>query len=221
MRWIGSTLLSLALAAACARMSKPLYVPPVRCSDSQQSPCLEGRVVIAATVDTLGHVVPSSVRVLSSSDPRLEAAARDAVLRGVYRPARREGRLVPQAIAVPVSFRVVAPTAPGDLSGEPPCMRPGRPSSEFAARLTREYHPEVLEAGDARTLVGFVLDEACTVVRHTVSTLVPEDAASGTVLTRLFPGLDLATFVYSGITEVATGRASGAPSVVWVVVRRQ
>jgi len=67
---------------------------------------IEGEVLLQALVDSTGHVLASSVRVLRSSNPAFEAPA-TAMLRGTrFRPAQRGGRAVNALIEVPVAFQL-------------------------------------------------------------------------------------------------------------------
>jgi TonB family protein len=67
---------------------------------------VSGRVVVLFVVDTLGTVEPGSLRVLSSTHAAFEAAAREAVLKSRFQPARIRGRPVRQLVQQPLSFHV-------------------------------------------------------------------------------------------------------------------
>jgi len=67
---------------------------------------IEGTVVIQATIDTGGRVEVASLRVLRSDNPAFESAAREAILRAVYRPARIRGRAVRVLVQVPITFTI-------------------------------------------------------------------------------------------------------------------
>lgn len=59
------------------------------------------RVLLAVMVDGRGRPIPCTLRVLESSDPRLTAAARAALLASRYAPATLKGEPVPVWIEQP------------------------------------------------------------------------------------------------------------------------
>jgi protein TonB len=65
---------------------------------------IAGRVVVEAVIDTIGRAEPGSVRVIETHHPGFDAAARDYVLRAVFRPARVNGRPVRVLVRVPIEF---------------------------------------------------------------------------------------------------------------------
>jgi protein TonB len=65
---------------------------------------VEGEVVIEFDVDTTGRVI--TARVAQGGLPEFEQAALRAVLRWRFEPGRRDGRIVPFRMAVPIGFRV-------------------------------------------------------------------------------------------------------------------
>jgi TonB family protein len=67
---------------------------------------IAGRVEVQYIVDTTGVAEPSSVRVLSSTHPAFEAAARASVAASRFRPARLHGRAVRQLVRQALTFRV-------------------------------------------------------------------------------------------------------------------
>jgi TonB family protein len=78
--------------------------PPVRYPPEMQALRVGGTVTIEATLDTTGHVVPGSVRVIQSPNPGLDAEARRVIVAAVYRPARRGGRPVTTVIRQTITF---------------------------------------------------------------------------------------------------------------------
>jgi protein TonB len=70
---------------------------------------IEGQVSVECVVDTAGRAEPGSVRVVSSTNPLFDAAAREAVAASLYRPGRLGGRAVRVRVRVPLSFRVARP----------------------------------------------------------------------------------------------------------------
>ena len=63
-----------------------------------------GNVVVEATLDAAGRVVPASVKVVQSPNPGLDAEARRVVMASSYRPARVGGRAVQTVIRQPITF---------------------------------------------------------------------------------------------------------------------
>jgi protein TonB len=68
---------------------------------------LAGTVVLEMIVDSTGAPEPASFRVVSSTHPGFEAAARRALLSARYRPGRWRGRPVRVLIRQPVEFRLM------------------------------------------------------------------------------------------------------------------
>ena len=65
-----------------------------------------GRVVLDYVVDTAGRAEPGSLRVVTSSHPAFDEAARASVLASRYRPARLRGGVVRQLVRQTLSFRL-------------------------------------------------------------------------------------------------------------------
>jgi TonB family protein len=65
-----------------------------------------GRVTVQAVIDTTGRVEPTSVRILQSSNPGFEQAARSYVLKALWRPGRSHGRAVRVLVNIPIEFRI-------------------------------------------------------------------------------------------------------------------
>ena len=81
-----------------------LWSPPLTYPPAMFVAGVEGEVLLQALVDSTGHVVPSSVRVVRSSNSAFDAPAA-AMLRGTrFRPARQGGRPVNALVEVPVDF---------------------------------------------------------------------------------------------------------------------
>jgi len=86
--------------AEAIHQPKPRY-PPVL-----QHAGIEGRVLVEFIIDTVGHVEPTSLRVVESSNAGFEAAAGETLRRSVFRPARVQGRPVRQRAIQVVAFRI-------------------------------------------------------------------------------------------------------------------
>jgi len=79
---------------------KPRY-PPVL-----QQAGVSGFVDVQYVVDTLGHAEPNSWHVLKSSNAQFEAPAREAVMKGVFKPARIKGAAVRQLVQQSIKFNI-------------------------------------------------------------------------------------------------------------------
>jgi periplasmic protein TonB len=87
--------------AAVVHQPSPRYPPAL------QQAGLEGRVLVEFVIDTTGHTEGASLRVLESSHPGFEAAARETIRRSVFRPARVKGTPVRQRTVQAVTFRIL------------------------------------------------------------------------------------------------------------------
>ncbi|MGH7752158.1 MAG: energy transducer TonB [Gemmatimonadales bacterium] len=67
---------------------------------------IEGTVMLEAIIDTTGRVIPTSVKIVSSPNPGFNAAARETVVKSLFRPARVHGRPVKVLIRIPIQFRL-------------------------------------------------------------------------------------------------------------------
>jgi periplasmic protein TonB len=63
---------------------------------------LEGKVVVAALIDTLGHV--AEIKIESSTEPAFNDAAMDAVRATAFDPARFNGYKVAKWLTIPINF---------------------------------------------------------------------------------------------------------------------
>jgi len=79
-------------------MPDPEYPPLLRRAG------IRGSVSVQAVVDTLGRVVPGSLRVISSANAALDEPALKAVGQSIFRPARVQGHAVRTRLRVPVKF---------------------------------------------------------------------------------------------------------------------
>jgi protein TonB len=78
--------------------------PPPRYPEALRAAGVGGRAVARFVVDTLGRVEPGTVRVASPDDPRFADAAREALGRMRFRPARAGGVRVRQLVELPFAF---------------------------------------------------------------------------------------------------------------------
>lgn len=67
---------------------------------------ISGRVVVEAVIDTTGRVEEASLRVLESSDPRFNEAAKNYTRGARFSPGRVAGRAVRVRFQIPVEFRL-------------------------------------------------------------------------------------------------------------------
>jgi TonB family protein len=63
-----------------------------------------GQLLVQFVVDTVGHVDPTTFRVLSSTDTALNSLVFNAVTRARFFPASADGRSVRELVSVPFSF---------------------------------------------------------------------------------------------------------------------
>jgi TonB family protein len=78
--------------------------PPIRYAPEMQSLRIGGTVVVEATLDTTGRILPSPVKIVQSPNPVFDAEAKRVVLAAVYRPARVHGRATRVTISQPITF---------------------------------------------------------------------------------------------------------------------
>lgn len=67
---------------------------------------VQGRVIVQAIIDTSGRAEPGSVKIVQSPNPGFDQAARNAVLRALFRPARVHGRAVRVLVNIPYDFKL-------------------------------------------------------------------------------------------------------------------
>ena len=78
--------------------------PAIRYAPEMQALRIGGTLIVEATLDTTGRVIPSSVKIVQSPNPVFDQEARRVVLAATYRPARRGGRAVQTVIRQPITF---------------------------------------------------------------------------------------------------------------------
>jgi TonB family protein len=78
--------------------------PPIRYAPEMQSLRIGGTVIIEATLDTTGRVLPATLKVVQSPNPVFNVETKRVVLAAVYRPARVGGRATRVTIRQPVTF---------------------------------------------------------------------------------------------------------------------
>jgi len=78
--------------------------PPLVYPELLRQAGIQGLVMVQAIVDTNGRAEPNSIKIVSSANPGFNDAARQLVLRSLYRPGRTMGRAVRVMIQQPVNF---------------------------------------------------------------------------------------------------------------------
>lgn len=78
--------------------------PPIRYAPEMQALRIGGTVIVEATLDTTGHVLPATVTIAQSPNPVFDAEAKRVVLASMYRPARSGGRAARVTIRQPITF---------------------------------------------------------------------------------------------------------------------
>jgi TonB family protein len=78
--------------------------PPIRYAPEMQKLRIGGTVLVEATIDSAGRVLPATVKIVQSPNPVFDAEAKRVVLGAVYRPARVGGRPARVTIRQPITF---------------------------------------------------------------------------------------------------------------------
>jgi len=78
--------------------------PPIRYAPEMQALRVGGTVIVEATLDTTGRVVPATVKIVQSPNPVFDAESKRVVLAARYRPARVNGRAARVTIRQPITF---------------------------------------------------------------------------------------------------------------------
>lgn len=85
---------------------QPISIPTPRYPPVLQSAGIAGRVELQYVVDTTGHAEPASFKVLKTSHPAFVEPAKEAISKGVFKPARFKGQPVRQLVQQAISFKV-------------------------------------------------------------------------------------------------------------------
>jgi protein TonB len=98
---LGQVFLTSQLDDPAQRISGPdPRYPPVL-----QSAGIAGSVDLQFIVDTTGHVEPNSLKVLAKTHDAFVEPAKEAVMKGVYKPARYKGEPVRQQVQQRIKFQ--------------------------------------------------------------------------------------------------------------------
>ena len=85
---------------------QPISIPTPRYPPVLQSAGIAGSVDLQYVVDTTGHAEPNSFKVMKSTHPAFAEPAREAILKGVFKPAKFKGQPVRQLVQQRISFKV-------------------------------------------------------------------------------------------------------------------
>jgi len=85
---------------------QPISIPTPRYPPVLQSAGIAGRVELQYVVDTTGHAEPASFKVLKTSHPAFVEPAKEAITKGVFKPAKFKGTPVRQLVQQAISFKV-------------------------------------------------------------------------------------------------------------------
>ena len=83
-----------------------LWAPRLVYPEVLRQALIEGRVMVRAILDTMGHAEANSLKILESPNPGFDESAKAWVRRALFRPARIHGRAVRVLIQVPIEFRL-------------------------------------------------------------------------------------------------------------------
>jgi protein TonB len=82
-----------------------INIPEPRYPPALQSAMISGRVELQYVVDTTGRAEPNSFKILTQSHQAFVNPAKEAILKGVFKPAKFRGRPVRQLVQQAISFK--------------------------------------------------------------------------------------------------------------------
>jgi protein TonB len=85
---------------------QPISIPTPRYPPVLQSAGIAGRVELQYVVDTTGHAEPASFKVLKTTHPAFVEPAKEAIAKGVFKPANFKGQPVRQLVQQAIAFKV-------------------------------------------------------------------------------------------------------------------
>ncbi len=85
---------------------QPISIPTPRYPPVLQSAGIAGAVDLQYVVDTTGHAEPGSFKVMKTTHPAFVEPAREAISKGVFKPAKFKGQPVRQLVQQRISFKV-------------------------------------------------------------------------------------------------------------------
>jgi periplasmic protein TonB len=85
---------------------QPISIPTPRYPPVLQSAGIAGSVDLQYVVDTTGHAEPNSFKVMKATHPAFAEPAKEAIIKGVFKPAKFKGTPVRQLVQQRISFKV-------------------------------------------------------------------------------------------------------------------
>jgi protein TonB len=85
---------------------QPISIPTPRYPPVLQSAGIAGAVDLQYVVDTTGHAETNSFKVLKTTHPAFVEPAKEAITKGVFKPAKFKGQPVRQLVQQRISFKV-------------------------------------------------------------------------------------------------------------------
>jgi protein TonB len=85
---------------------QPISIPTPRYPPVLQSAGIAGSVDLQYIVDTTGHAEANSFKVMKSTHPAFAEPAKEAIAKGVFKPAKFKGQPVRQLVQQRISFKV-------------------------------------------------------------------------------------------------------------------
>jgi protein TonB len=85
---------------------QPISIPQPRYPPVLQSAGIAGTVDLQYVVDTTGHAEPGSFKVIKATHQAFAEPAKEAISKGVFKPARFKGQPVRQLVQQRISFKV-------------------------------------------------------------------------------------------------------------------
>jgi periplasmic protein TonB len=85
---------------------QPISIPTPRYPPVLQSAGIAGSVDLQYIVDTTGHAEPNSFKVMKATHPAFAEPAKEAIGKGVFKPAKFKGQPVRQLVQQRISFKV-------------------------------------------------------------------------------------------------------------------
>ncbi len=83
-----------------------ISIPQPRYPPVLQSAGIAGAVDLQYVVDTTGHAEPGSFKVMKTTHPAFAGPAKEAIAKGVFKPAKFKGQPVRQLVQQRISFKV-------------------------------------------------------------------------------------------------------------------
>jgi len=201
---------------ALAREGRPtlLSTAPPRVPDSLRA--VEGRVVLEWVVDVNGRAAPGTLRILSSSHPGFDAAAREWVLAARWRPGLVDGRAVPvQFPPFPMEFPAMSRFPPTEPIASPtPAELPlGVYAEDSVTERPRLLRSPVLRYPDSLRAAGI---GGRVVVEAIIDSTGHLDSASVRILSSTHPGFEAPAREAVLEATYAAGRLNGRAVPVMV-----